>query len=50
MNEVADLPWARKIASRTQAFQVICVDGGTLTYRASAANGDPLDAMALNKS
>ncbi|CDO36040.1 metallophosphoesterase family protein [Novosphingobium sp. KN65.2] len=49
MYEVADLPWARKTAARTQAFQVISVDGGTLTYRAYAANGDPLDAVTLSK-
>lgn len=49
MYEVADLPWARKTAERTQAYQVIDVAGADLTYRAYDATGALLDEMALHK-
>ena len=49
MYPVAPLPWARKSASHTQAYQVIDVDATTLTYRAFTATGEPLDEVILNK-
>ncbi|WP_199560219.1 purple acid phosphatase family protein [Sphingomonas psychrotolerans] len=47
MYEVAPLAWARKTASRTQAYQVIDVAPNKLTYRAYTATGEPLDAVTL---
>jgi 3',5'-cyclic AMP phosphodiesterase CpdA len=49
MYEVGSLPWARKSASRTQAYQVIDVSPSALTYRAYTATGEPLDAVTLQK-
>jgi len=49
MYEVGTLPWARKSASRTQAYQVIDVGPSALTYRAYTATGEPLDAVTLHK-
>ncbi|MBO9516896.1 MAG: metallophosphoesterase family protein [Porphyrobacter sp.] len=49
MYEVGNLPWARKSASRTQAYQVIDVSPSALTYRAYTATGEPLDAVTLQK-
>jgi hypothetical protein len=49
MYDVAQLPWARKSASRTQAWQVIDVSHGRLAYRAFTATGKPLDAVTLRK-
>jgi len=49
MYEVADLPWARKSAARTQAYQVIDVDKDALVYRAYTATGEPLDMVTLRK-
>jgi len=42
-------PWARKSASRTQAYQVIEVTPQELTYRAYTATGEPLDSVRLKK-
>jgi len=49
MYGVASLPWAKKSASRTQAYQVIDVSPTTLTYSAFTATGEPLDTVLLNK-
>jgi hypothetical protein len=49
MYDVGSLPWARKSASRTQAFQVIDVSPAELTYRAYTATGESLDAVTLRK-
>ena len=49
MYEVGNLAWARKTASRTQAYQVIGIDGNTLTYRAYDATGALLDSMQVQK-
>lgn len=49
MYEVADLPWARKSAERTQAFQIIDVEGDRLVYKAYTATGEPLDTVTLTK-
>ncbi|WP_081988118.1 purple acid phosphatase family protein [Sphingomonas sp. 37zxx] len=49
MYDVGSLPWARKSASRTQAYQVIDVSPKTLTYRAFTATGAPLDSVTLRK-
>jgi hypothetical protein len=49
MYDVASLPWAKKSASRTQAYQVIDVSPTTLTYSAFTATGEPLDTVVLNK-
>lgn len=49
MYEVAELDWARKSAARTQAYQVIDVDGADLVYTAYTANGDILDTMKVHK-
>ncbi|WP_152524687.1 purple acid phosphatase family protein [Novosphingobium lindaniclasticum] len=49
MYDVGSLPWARKSASRTQAYQVIDVSQGELSYRAYTATGEPLDAVTLRK-
>lgn len=49
MYDVAPLPWARKSASRTQAFQVIDVTPDQLTYRAYTATGEDLDEVTLRK-
>jgi hypothetical protein len=49
MYDVGSLPWARKSASRTQAFQVIDVSPEELTYRAYTATGESLDAVTLRK-
>lgn len=47
--DVGNLPWARKSAARTQAFQIIDVSGDTLTYHAFTATGAPLDSVTLHK-
>lgn len=47
MYEVKPGPWARKSASRTQAYQVIEVTPKALTYRAYTATGEPLDFVRL---
>jgi acid phosphatase type 7 len=47
MYEVAPRAWARKTASRTQAYQVIDVAPNQLTYRAYTATGEPLDSVTL---
>ena len=49
MYPVAPLPWARKSASHTQAYQVIDVNAATLIYRAFTATGEPLDEVVLRK-
>jgi 3',5'-cyclic AMP phosphodiesterase CpdA len=49
MYDVAPLTWARKSASRTQAYQIIDVTRKKLVYRAYTATGDPLDAVTLHK-
>lgn len=49
MYEVKPGPWARKSASRTQAYQVIEVTPKALTYRAYTAIGEPLDFVRLKK-
>jgi acid phosphatase type 7 len=49
MYEVKPGPWARKSASRTQAYQVIEVTPKALTYRAYTATGEPLDSVRLRK-
>lgn len=49
MYDVGALPWARKSASRTQAFQVIDVSPTELTYRAYTATGESLDEVTLRK-
>ncbi|MFT4054662.1 MAG: metallophosphoesterase family protein [Novosphingobium sp.] len=49
MYDVASLPWARKSASRTQAYQVIDVAADQLTYRAYTARGMPLDEVTLHR-
>ncbi len=49
MYAVGNLPWARKSASRTQAYQVIDVADDRLTYRAFTATGAPLDQVILRK-
>lgn len=49
MYDVGSLPWARKSASRTQAYQVIDVSQSELSYRAYTATGEPLDAVTLRK-
>ncbi len=49
MYEVKPGPWARKSASRTQAYQVIEVTPKMLTYRAYTATGEPLDMVQLKK-
>lgn len=49
MYPVAPLPWAKKSASHTQAYQVIDVNADTLTYRAFTATGAPLDEVVLKK-
>lgn len=49
MYDVASLPWAKKSASRTQAYQVIDVGATTLTYSAFTATGEPLDKVVLEK-
>jgi hypothetical protein len=49
MYDVGSLSWARKSASRTQAYQVIDVTADQLTYRAYTATGKPLDEVTLRK-
>lgn len=49
MYDVGSLPWAKKSASRTQAYQVIDVSPTALTYRAFTATGAPLDAVTVRK-
>ena len=49
MYDVGALPWARKSASRTQAFQVIDVSPDVLTYHAYTATGEDLDSVTLRK-
>ncbi|MFC0684073.1 purple acid phosphatase family protein [Novosphingobium clariflavum] len=49
MYDVGALPWARKSASRTQAFQVIDVSPDALTYHAYTATGEDLDVVTLRK-
>ncbi|MXO67143.1 purple acid phosphatase family protein [Altericroceibacterium endophyticum] len=49
MYPVAPLPWARKSASHTQAYQVIDVSQTELTYRAFTATGEALDEVVLKK-
>jgi hypothetical protein len=49
MYDVGTLPWARKSASRTQAYQVIDVSPAALTYSAFTATGEPLDHVVLQK-
>ena len=50
MYDVGSLPWAKKSASRTQAYQVIDVSPATLTYNAFTATGEPLDRVVLHKA
>ncbi|MDE0947429.1 MAG: metallophosphoesterase family protein, partial [Sphingobium sp.] len=50
MYDVGSLPWAKKSASRTQAYQVIDVSPATLTYNAFTATGEPLDWVVLHKA
>lgn len=50
MYDVASLPWARKSASRTQAYQIIEVDADELIYGAYTATGDLLDEVTLLKT
>jgi 3',5'-cyclic AMP phosphodiesterase CpdA len=49
MYDVGNMPWAKKSASRTQAYQVIDVTPKRLTYRAYTATGEALDAVTLDK-
>lgn len=49
MYDVAELDWARKSAARTQAYQIIDIDGDVLRYKAYTANGQPLDEVELRK-
>ncbi|SEJ25086.1 Calcineurin-like phosphoesterase [Sphingobium sp. AP50] len=49
MYDVGSLTWARKAASRTQAYQVIDVTEKALTYHAYTATGAPLDEVTLRK-
>ena len=49
MYDVGSLPWAKKSASRTQAYQVIDVSPATLTYNAFTATGEPLDRVVLHQ-
>lgn len=49
MYDVGSLPWAKKSASRTQAYQVIDVSPATLSYNAFTATGEPLDRVVLHK-
>jgi len=49
MYDVASLPWAKKSASRTQAYQVIDVSSAALTYTAFTATGEQLDKVILRK-
>lgn len=49
MYDVGSLTWARKSASRTQAYQVIDVTQNQLHYRAYTATGGPLDEVILRK-
>jgi hypothetical protein len=50
MYDVGSLTWARKSASRTQAYQVIDVTPDHLTYRAYTATGEALDEVSLRKN
>lgn len=49
MYDVGSLPWAKKFASRTQAYQVIDVDQQKLIYRAFTATGEALDEVTVTK-
>ena len=49
MYDVGSLPWAKKSASRTQAYQVIDVDQQKLIYRAFTATGEALDEVTVTK-
>ncbi|MBU0554432.1 MAG: metallophosphoesterase family protein [Alphaproteobacteria bacterium] len=49
MYDVGDLAWAKKLAARTQAYQIIDVTDQELTYRAYTATGALLDEMRVQK-
>ena len=49
MYSVADLPWADRKASGVQLFQLLTVDGNTLSYKAFTASGELYDAFDLMK-
>ncbi len=42
-------PWMQRIAEGTQLYQVIHVDGDTLSYEARTAKGELYDAFTLDK-
>ncbi len=50
MYDVSDDPWMERRAGNTQLFQIITIDGNTLTYGAYTARGELYDAFDLVKS
>jgi 3',5'-cyclic AMP phosphodiesterase CpdA len=49
MYNLARAPWMQRVAEDTQLYQVIAIDGDTLTYEARTATGDLYDAFELTK-
>ncbi len=49
MYEVSDNPWMERKAANTQLFQVINIEGDTVSYQAFTAKGELYDAFDLVK-
>lgn len=50
MYDVSDDPWMQRKARNTQLFQIITINGNTLSYQAFTAHGELYDAFDLKKS
>jgi hypothetical protein len=50
MYDVSDDPWMDRRAGNTQLFQIITIEGDTLSYGAYTAAGELYDAFDLVKS
>jgi acid phosphatase type 7 len=50
MYEISDDPWMTRRAANTQLFQIITIEGNTLSYGAYTANGELYDAFDLVKN
>jgi 3',5'-cyclic AMP phosphodiesterase CpdA len=49
MYNLGRAPWMKRVAEDTQLYQIIGIDGDTLTYEARTATGELYDAFELTK-
>ena len=49
MYDISNDPWMDRKAHNTQLFQIITIDGNTLSFQSYMANGEIYDAFDLKK-